>query len=129
MAGHEMRTPLTSLQFLLHTIQKRIETGQMEKAVEGLVRARAQLQRLAHLTEELLDVTRIVAGRLTLDPEEVDLAELAGEVADQQRESAARGGSEIRFEAPSPVTCSPTPSSLAAASRSRSAWHPPGTGR
>lgn len=104
VAGHEMRTPLTSLQFLLHTIQKRIETGQPEKAVEGLVRARAQLQRLSALTEELLDVTRITAGRMTLEPEEVDLAELAGEVADQQRESAARSGSEIRFEATSPVT-------------------------
>jgi signal transduction histidine kinase len=99
-----MRTPLTSLQFLLHTIQKRIETGQPEKAVEGLVRARAQLQRISALTEELLDVTRITAGRMTLEPEEVDLAELAGEVADLQRESAARCGSEIRFEAPSPVT-------------------------
>jgi PAS domain S-box-containing protein len=99
VAGHEMRTPLQSLQFLLQTIQKRIESGQPEKAVEGLVRARAQLQRLSWLTEELLDVTRITAGRLTLEPEEVDLAELARDVAEQQRESAARTGSELRFEA------------------------------
>jgi signal transduction histidine kinase len=104
VAGHEMRTPLTSLQFLLHTIQKRFESGQPEKAIEGLVRARAQLQRLSQLTEELLDVTRIVAGRLTLELEEVDLAELAREVAEQQRDSAARTGSELRFEAPSAVT-------------------------
>jgi PAS domain S-box-containing protein len=104
VAGHEMRTPLTSLQFLLHTIQKRFESGQTEKAVEGLVRARAQLQRLSGLTEELLEVARITAGRLTLELEEVDLAELAREVADQQRESAVRAGSELRFEAPSSVT-------------------------
>jgi PAS domain S-box-containing protein len=105
VAGHEMRTPLTSLQFLLHTIQKRFESGQPEKAVEGLVRARAQLQRLSQLTEELLDVTRIVAGRLTLEPENVDLVELAREITELQRDSAARTGSELRFEAPpSPVT-------------------------
>jgi len=104
VAGHEMRTPVTSLQFLLHTIQKRLESGQPEKAVEGLVRARVQLQRLSQLTEELLDVTRIVAGRLTLELEEVDLAELAREVAEQRRDGAARTGSELRFEAPSEVT-------------------------
>ncbi len=103
VAGHEMRTPLTSLQFLLHTIQKRFESGQPERAVEGLVRARAQLQRLSDLTEELLDVTRIVAGRLTPELEEVDLAELARDVEEQQRESAARAGSELCIEAPSSV--------------------------
>ena len=104
VAGHEMRTPLTSLQFLLHTIQRRFESGQTEKAVEGLVRARAQLHRLAQLTEELLDVTRITAGRLTLELEEVDLAELAREVVEQQGDSAARTRTELRCEAPSPVT-------------------------
>jgi len=103
VAGHEMRTPLTSLQFLLHTIQKRIESGLPEKAVEGLVRGRAQGERLSALTEDLLDVTRITSGRLTLDREEVDLAALADEVAEEQRESAARSGSELRLEAPSPV--------------------------
>jgi PAS domain S-box-containing protein len=104
VAGHEMRTPLTSLEFLLHTIQKRIEIGQTEKAVEGLARARAQLGRLSGLTNDLLDSTRITAGRLTLEPEEIELGELAREMADHQRESAARTGSEIRFEAPFPVT-------------------------
>jgi signal transduction histidine kinase len=99
-----MRTPLTSLQFLLHTIQRRFESGQPEKAVEGLVRARAQLHRLSQLTEELLDVSRITAGRLRLELEEFDLAEVAREVADLQRDSAARTGSELRFEALSPVT-------------------------
>ena len=104
VAGHEMRTPLTSLQFQLHPVQKRLESGKTEKAAEGLLRARKQLQRLADLTEELLDVTRITAGRLTLELEDVDLAQLAGEAAERQKESAAGAGSELRIEMPSPVT-------------------------
>jgi len=104
VAGHEMRTPLTALQFQLHTIQKRLEAGQPEKAMEGLGRAGAQLQRLSKLTEDLLDVSRITAGRMTLELEDVDLAQLAGEAANRQRESAARAGSELRIEAPSSVT-------------------------
>jgi PAS domain S-box-containing protein len=104
VAGHEMRTPLTSLQFQLHLVQKRLESGQPEKAVEGLVRASAQLQRLSRLTEELLDVTRITAGRLTLELEEVDLGELVAEIAERLGESVARTGSELRIVAPSGVT-------------------------
>jgi PAS domain S-box-containing protein len=104
VAGHELRTPLTSLQFQLHTVQRRLEAGQPEKAAETLVRAREQLARLALLTEELLDVSRIIAGRLTPEIEEFDLSQLVREVAERHRDSASRAGCELRIEAPVPVT-------------------------
>jgi len=104
VAGHEMRTPLTSLQFQLHTVQKRLEAAQPEKAMETLARARAQLERLASLTEELLDVTRITSGRMTLELEEVDLAQLVGETAERLREGGARAGCALTIEAPSSAT-------------------------
>jgi PAS domain S-box-containing protein len=103
VAGHEMRTPLTSLQFQLHTVQKRLESGQPEKAMETLGRAMGQLQRLSSLTEELLDVTRITSGRMTLELEDVDLAQLAREAAERLNEGAVRAGSELGIEAPSSV--------------------------
>ncbi len=99
VAGHELRTPLTSMQFQLHTILRRIKSGELDKALEVTERAAAQLQRLVRLTEELLDMTRITAGRLDLEPEETDLAAVATEAADRQREVAARAGSEIRVDA------------------------------
>lgn len=104
VAGHELRTPLTSLQFQLHTVQRRLEAGQPEKAAEVLQRAKGQLQRLTRLTEDLLDVSQITAGRLELDLEEVDLAGIVAEVAERHRESASRGGSLLRIEASQPVT-------------------------
>jgi PAS domain S-box-containing protein len=104
VAGHELRTPLTSLQFQLHTVQKRLESGQPEKTAETLARASAQLARLTRLTEELLDVARITAGRLTLELEEVDLAQLVREVAERLKERASRAGCELRIEAPVAVT-------------------------
>jgi PAS domain S-box-containing protein len=104
VAGHELRTPLTALQFQLHTVQRRLEAGQPEKAAETLVRAREQLARLARLTEELLDVTRIIAGRLTPEIEEFDLSQLVREVAERHSDSASRAGCELRIEAPVPVT-------------------------
>jgi PAS domain S-box-containing protein len=104
VAGHELRTPLTSLQFQLHTAQRRLESGQAEKAGETLARARTQLARLARLTEELLDVTRITAGRLALEIEDCDLAQLVREVAERHRESASRAGCQLRIETPVSVT-------------------------
>jgi PAS domain S-box-containing protein len=104
VAGHELRTPLTSLQFQLHTVQKRLEAGQPEKAAEVLQRAMGQFQRLASLTEDLLDVSQVTAGRLKLELEEVDLAGIVAEVAERHRESASRAGSLLRIEASRPVT-------------------------
>ena len=104
IAGHELRTPLTSLQFQLHTVQKRLEAGQPEKAADVLQRATGQLQRLTRLTEDLLDVSQITAGRLELVLEEVDLADIVRDVAERHRESASRAGSVLRIEASQAVT-------------------------
>jgi PAS domain S-box-containing protein len=104
VAGHELRTPLTSMQFQMHTILRRIKSGEYEKALEVTERAAAQLQRLVRLTEELLDMTRITAGRLDLEPEETDLAEVVAEAADRHADAAQRAGSEIRVEAAPEVT-------------------------
>lgn len=100
VAGHELRTPLTALQFQLYTVERRLESGQPEKAAESLARAKAQLQRITRMTEELLDVSRITAGRFTIELEEVDLAQLVREAAEGLKESAARAGAEVRIETP-----------------------------
>lgn len=104
VAGHELRTPLTALQFQLHTVQRRLESGQPEKAGEVLLRASGQLQRLARLTEDLLDVSQITAGRLKLELEELELAQLVADVAKRHRESASRAGSIFRLETSQLVT-------------------------
>jgi PAS domain S-box-containing protein len=104
VAGHELRTPLTALQFQLHTVQKRLESGQPEKAGEVLLQAKRQIQRLARMADDLLDVSQITAGRLKLELEEVELAQLVAEVAERHRESASRAGSLLRIETSQLVT-------------------------
>ena len=104
VAGHELRTPLTALQLQLHTAQRRLGAGQAESAAEALQRAMGQFQRVARLTEDLLDVSQITAGRFRLDLEEVDLAEIAAEVVERHREIASRAGSLLRIEPFQPAT-------------------------
>ncbi|HKD12070.1 MAG TPA: HAMP domain-containing sensor histidine kinase, partial [Thermoanaerobaculia bacterium] len=101
MAGHELRTPLTTLQLRLRTLRRRLEIGDLESAREAVRRTERDFERLTRLTEEILDVTRITAGRLVLEVEEVDLGGLVREACDEFRDAAARVGSELRVDAPS----------------------------
>ena len=104
MAGHELRTPLTTLQFHFHTLRRRLAAGEPERASDVVERARAQLERLVRLTEEILDVTRITSGRLALERDETDLAEVVWEVAERHRDAAHRAGCDIRIEAQAGAT-------------------------
>jgi signal transduction histidine kinase len=66
-------------------------------------RAEGQVERLIRLIENLLDVSRITAGRLELIPEEADLAAVVSDSVERLRDEAARSGSELRLVAPEPL--------------------------
>ena len=56
---------------------------------------RRQVVRLNQLVDQLLDVSRLIEGRLELRPEEVDLQALVVEAIDLMRESATQAGSPV----------------------------------
>jgi signal transduction histidine kinase len=62
-----------------------------------------QLQRLAQLVEQLLDVSRIDMGRLELHLEEVDLSAIARGVADRLAEQLERAGCTLELVLEGPV--------------------------
>jgi PAS domain S-box-containing protein len=108
VASHELNTPLTSLKLHLQGVQRAVERLPPEAlAREGLgakfQSAHRQVTRLASLIRELLDVSRITAGKLKLEPEPLDLAALVREVASRAAEDAARAGCELRLRLPGPV--------------------------
>jgi signal transduction histidine kinase len=83
VASHELRTPMTSLTLNLQTLQGRATPGQPRPDLGGLEPvvdlACRQALRMNRLVAELLDVSRIQTGRLTLDHVEVDLVPLVRE--------------------------------------------------
>jgi PAS domain S-box-containing protein len=103
VAAHELRTPLTALQLKLQGLERGLKgeglerraPAKVEDRLEGALR---QTERLSHLIERLLDVTRVTSGRLELSPEWFDLAELVSQVAEDFREPAAAAGSELRLD-------------------------------
>jgi PAS domain S-box-containing protein len=102
VASHELRTPLTSLKLEAANLLRRARRGDLtsDRLVTRLERIDAQAARMHRLINELLDVSRIVAGRLELSLEEVDLVQVVGEVVAQFKDEAARAGCALTSETP-----------------------------
>jgi signal transduction histidine kinase len=98
VAGHELRTPLAALG-LLHESLERIRDGTpLEKIRERGGKLRAQSQRLGRLVEDLLDVSRMSAGRFSLEVEPFDLGALVGDVGERMREELERAQTPITLD-------------------------------
>lgn len=87
IASHELKTPLTALQLtvqtLLRSARKAEATGGAANDVHKLKLANRQVLRLGTLIEQLLDVSRISAGRLSLERSETKLEEVLREVIER----------------------------------------------
>jgi PAS domain S-box-containing protein len=95
--AHELRTPLTALMGYAQLMQRR--GAYSERMMETM---NAQTQHLARLVDDMLEMTRIDAGRLSLRRAHTDLVTVAGEAIERVRVTArntpitlATGESEI----------------------------------
>jgi PAS domain S-box-containing protein len=109
VASHELRTPLSALQLqlemLLHPPRRDPNaTVSPEQLRHKLAIAARQVDRLARLIGELLDVSRITAGRLRLERDEADLAAIVRGVVERLADEAERARSPIEVRARGPVT-------------------------
>lgn len=95
-ASHELRTPLFSLGGFLELM----DDPDLDEPTreEFLAQMREQVARLTKLATDLLDLSRLDAGRLTVASEPVELAELADEVAAEFRGRAGDHAVEVATE-------------------------------
>jgi PAS domain S-box-containing protein len=104
VAAHELKTPLTSLRGMAQlTLRRYARDGDLapERVGQALTLIDAQAGKLARLVEQLLDLSRVEAGRLRLEQRDTDLGALVANVADMFR---ARGdGDRIQLDAPVPA--------------------------
>jgi signal transduction histidine kinase len=100
VAGHELRTPMTALALQLQGVLRQIGKGvtlEPSRLAERLGKAHSYVARIERLISELLDVSRISSGRLTLTREPVDLAALVAEVVDRFADEAAAAGCKLEL--------------------------------
>jgi PAS domain S-box-containing protein len=107
VAAHELRTPTTALKLNVQSLlrgARRGEAGALPSPFLGkLENIDRHAGRLNALVNELLDVTRIHAGRLRLDLEEVDLTALVQDVAARFELPATQARSPLLLESPGPI--------------------------
>ncbi|MGE5362452.1 MAG: ATP-binding protein [Bacteroidales bacterium] len=94
VVSHELRTPLNSIAGWASMLQK----GQLDGALSAraLKAIRDNARRQAQLIDELLDFSRIVAGRVRLDMREVELPVLLAGVAESMLSLASTKGVELQ---------------------------------
>ena len=97
-ASHELRTPLFSLGGFVELLED--EELDEETRARFLAQVRQQVDRLAKLSVDLLDLSRLEAGSLELRPEPVDLAELARSVSSEFEPALAQHDSHLEVRAP-----------------------------
>ena len=106
VASHELRTPLTTLQLQQDMLMRASRSDPaMIPYQPRLEQVNRQVQRLTRLIHDLLDVTRLSAGRIVLEPEDMDLAELVQEVAGRFEIDLARSGTTLTMEGASAPGC------------------------
>jgi signal transduction histidine kinase len=99
IASHELKTPLTSLALQADSLIAGAARGQVPAGVAHKAEViRRNVDRLARLISNLLDLSRIGAGRMVLEREQVDLGEVVREVLSRFDDEAARAGCHLRLE-------------------------------
>ncbi|MFA5787887.1 MAG: histidine kinase dimerization/phospho-acceptor domain-containing protein, partial [Actinomycetota bacterium] len=79
--SHEIRSPLTSIKGFTSTLLKRWDRFTPEQQRTMLQAVNSDADRVTRLIKELLDISRLEAGRMQLLRRMVDLEELSREVA------------------------------------------------
>lgn len=92
--SHELRTPIASINLLVETLQR----GALDDpaaAQQFLHRIEVETQAMAHLVEELLELSRLETGALSLDLTAVDSEVLVREVLTRLGATAEEKGIEL----------------------------------
>jgi signal transduction histidine kinase len=87
IASHELKTPMTTIQGYVQVLHRRVSQENVDRT--ALIRVvdiiNDQTKRMNRLVDELLDISRIEAGRLEVRHDVVDLEELLTQVVEQQQ--------------------------------------------
>ncbi len=101
--SHELRTPLTSIAGSLGLVNGGA-FGEVPEAMRSMLQiAQQNSQRLSHLINDLLDMDKLVAGKLTLEMADLDLAQQLQEALRGNQAYADQHGVEVQIEPALPV--------------------------
>lgn len=92
--SHELRTPLTAIIGWTNLLRRGLPDPAVAAQALEVIERNGQAQ--LHLIEDLLDVSRIISGKLALDVRPLDLASVINASLDAARPAAEAKGIELR---------------------------------
>jgi signal transduction histidine kinase len=98
--AHEFRTPLTSLRMAIHLCLEQAVGPVTEKQADLLHAAREDCERLQAMVDDLLDLSRMEAGRIELNLRAVSASILIKGAAETHRALAEDHGIQLRTALP-----------------------------
>jgi PAS domain S-box-containing protein len=99
MLAHELRHPLAPLRNALHIMKQQGSQGAMFGECREL--AERQVQHMARLLDDLLDVSRVSRGKIELRKESVDMAEVLQAAVEDVRPLMKERGHQFTLVVPS----------------------------
>jgi CheY-like chemotaxis protein len=95
MLGHELRNPLSAITTAVYVLDRTIALDARAKRVRDIIAN--QVGQLARLVDDLLDVTRITAGKTTLQMTRLELSLLVSKALDAVHAAGVTGGHAISY--------------------------------
>jgi signal transduction histidine kinase/DNA-binding response OmpR family regulator len=107
--SHELRTPINAVIGYNHLLGEEIFGPLNAAQAEALGKANRSAQHLLELVDDILDISKIEAGKLEIFPDEVDVASLLRDTATSVQLQAREKGISLDIEAPesAPITTDP----------------------
>jgi two-component system CheB/CheR fusion protein len=98
MLSHELRNPLAPIRNSLYVLDRAAPGGDQARRAQMVIDR--QVNHLARLVDDLLDVMRISRGKTHLTVERLDVADLVAHTAEDHRSSFAHSGLELEVRVP-----------------------------
>ncbi|MGZ4809907.1 MAG: sensor histidine kinase [Thermoanaerobaculia bacterium] len=108
--SHELRTPLTAILGWARLLQIQEFDADSSKSGAAAIERSAKAQ--AALIEDILDVSRIITGKLTLDIKEVQMGDAVRAAVESIQPAANAKGIQILVDAPADIVVSADPNRL-----------------
>ena len=103
IASHELKTPITSMKIQVQSRKRMIKKGDAsafspEKVVSLLESSETQMNRLTHLIDNMLDISKLVNGKLSLIFEPVDMSQLVTDVFENLSDEFRLANCEVNLQ-------------------------------
>lgn len=103
IASHELKTPITSMRLQTQMTERSLQKSDTkilspDKLEKYFATSNKQLDKLTRLIDDLLDTTRIRAGKLTVEPVEVNFSKLMEDILERYEDQLDNAKCQLQLD-------------------------------